>query len=97
MSRMRRRVETFSIARGVRSFARRRFSMAGRDVGPGSVLDQDGANDDFKGSAARPPVLWAVSGEEGVVVGTQVRLPGREQGVCLGETFRLGSDMGFDL
>lgn len=43
----------------------------GGDVGPAGVLDEDGADDDFKGSAAGPPMLGAVSGEEGVVIGEE--------------------------
>ena len=80
--------EIFSMARGVRSFARRRFSMAVLDVGPRSVLDEDGADDDFKGGAAGPPVLGTMGGEEGVVVGACVEGRNLRQGVRGLETLR---------
>jgi hypothetical protein len=34
------------------------------DVGPRSVLGEDGTDDDFKAGTARPPVLGAVGGEK---------------------------------
>ena len=43
------------------------------DVGPGSVLSEDGADDDFETSAAGPPVLRAVSGEKRVEVAEKRR------------------------
>jgi len=41
------------------------------DVGPGSVLREDGADDDFETSASGPPVLWAVGSEKRVEVAEQ--------------------------
>ena len=38
------------------------------DIFPGSVLREDGADDDFEASAARPPVLWAVCRDERFVI-----------------------------
>ena len=40
-------------------------------VGPGSVLREDGADDNFKAGAARPPVLGAMGCEERVKIGAQ--------------------------
>jgi hypothetical protein len=42
------------------------------DVFPGSVLGKDGAHDDFETGTAGPPVLWAMGGEQRVIVGMQV-------------------------
>jgi len=47
------------------------------DVGPRSVLGEDGADDDFEAGAAGPPVLRAVSGEKRVEV-SEERLRRRE-------------------
>ena len=59
----------------------------GGDVGPRSVLDEDGADDDFKGGAAGPPVLGAVGGKEGVVVGACIEGRNLRQGVrALGDS-----------
>ena len=41
------------------------------DVGPGSVLREDGADDNFEAGAARPPVLGAMGCEERVKIGAQ--------------------------
>jgi len=41
------------------------------DVFPGSVLGKDCADDDFEAGTAGPPVLRAVSDEEGMVVGVE--------------------------
>ena len=41
------------------------------DVFPGSVLGKDCADDDFEAGTAGPPVLRAVGGEEGMVVGEE--------------------------
>jgi hypothetical protein len=38
------------------------------DVGPGSVLSENGADDDLKAGAAGPPVLRAICGEERFVI-----------------------------
>ena len=50
------------------------------DVGPGSVLGEDGADDDFEASAAGPPVLRAVGGEECIEVRRQLQLRGSSGG-----------------
>jgi hypothetical protein len=38
------------------------------DICPGSILGEDGSDDDFHARAARPPVLGAVCGEQGFVI-----------------------------
>src|SRR5437016_221451 len=38
------------------------------DVGPGSVLGENRANDDFKAGAARPPMLRPMSSQQGIEV-----------------------------
>jgi len=38
------------------------------DVGPGSILREDGADDHFEAGAAGPPVLGAVCGKERFVI-----------------------------
>jgi len=38
------------------------------DVGPGSVLREDGADDDFEARAAGPPVLGAIGRHEGFII-----------------------------
>ena len=43
------------------------------DVGPGSVLREDSADDDFEASAAGPPVLRAIGGEKCIEVRRQRR------------------------
>src|SRR4030095_5940365 len=47
------------------------------DVFPGSVLRQDGANDDFEAGTAGPPMLRAVSGEESFEVRAEDSVAGR--------------------
>jgi hypothetical protein len=41
------------------------------DVGPRSILREDGADDNFEAAAARPPMLGAVGCEERVKIGAQ--------------------------
>jgi len=41
------------------------------DVGPRSILREDGADNNFKAAAARPPMLRAVGREERVKIGAQ--------------------------
>lgn len=43
------------------------------DILPGSVLREDGADDDLEAGAAGPPVLGTVSGEERLEVGDEGR------------------------
>lgn len=54
--------------------AKRKKSFAAKigdgalDIGPGSVLGENGADDDLKAGAAGPPVLGAIYGEERFVI-----------------------------
>jgi len=44
------------------------------DVGPRSILREDGADNNFKAAAARPPMLGAMGCEERVKIGAQRRV-----------------------
>src|SRR5882724_9769470 len=48
------------------------------DVGPGSVLGENRADDDFKAGTARPPMLRPMSSQQGIEVGA--KYPG-ERGI----------------
>ena len=74
---------------GARSeeFCAAKMLDGGGDVGPRSVLDEDGADDDFKGGAAGPPVLGTMGSKESVEVGARVEGRNLRHGVCGLETF----------
>jgi hypothetical protein len=73
----------FDGARREELFAAQVFD-GGLDVGPRSVLNEDGPYDDLEPSAAGPPVLRAVGGEQGIVVEAQWCRIGKCGGVWLG-------------
>src|SRR5882724_7491474 len=63
------------------------------DVGPGSVLGENRANDNFKAGAARPPMLRPMSSQQGIEVGAKYAgkgwIRGRLDGTALQRTLCL--------
>lgn len=62
-----------------KQFLAAKISDGALDVSPGSVLGENGADDDFKAGAAGPPMLRPMYGEEGFVIFSKHR-QGTENG-----------------